>query len=479
MLQSLDDTIVAVSTGGGASVRGIIRLSGPRSFELADRVYACSDAGGPLAARGGYCRVMGRVTVGDAGSLPAEAYLFRSPASYTRQDVVELHTVGSPAVLSMLLDQLLGDGARLAEPGEFTARAFLGGALDLTRAEGVAALIHARSDTQLRAAQALLQGGLSRRSMAGRERLADLLALIEAEIDFAEEPIQFVTLADAAATLDAVGADIEELLAQAPSAERLDMLPEVLLIGRPNVGKSTLLNRLSGVDRVIASAVAGTTRDVVTSPLMVPGGEVLLQDSAGLGLHETSTASASCSALHELHRQAEWATRQALVRADLVLVVMDASAVVERSEDVLGCVVEPRRLCVVLNKADAVPKAELARRLGEFERRGEDALAVSALTGEGLGALRERIGHAVFVESKPHAADVLALSARQRKALQEALFAMRRARDLCDTASDEHVPTELLALELREATHALSLLVGEVTTEDLLDRVFSRFCIGK
>jgi len=146
----------------------------------------------------------------------------------------------------------------------------------------VAALIHARSDTQLRAAQALLQGGLSRRSMAGRERLADLLALIEAEIDFAEEPIQFVTLADAAATLDAVGADIEELLAQAPSAERLDMLPEVLLIGRPNVGKSTLLNRLSGVDRVIASAVAGTTRDVVTSPLMVPGGEVLLQDSAGL-----------------------------------------------------------------------------------------------------------------------------------------------------------------------------------------------------
>lgn len=471
MFDRVQDTIVAVSSPPGASPRGIIRLSGPDAVALAAGVFE-ADPGEALAESPGYRRLMGRARIDADATVPAEAYVFRGPASYTRQDLVELHTAGSPPVLALLLDALTQAGARHAEPGEFTARAYFAGALDLTRVEGVAAVIHARNDSQLRASQALLQGELSRRSLRLRERVTDLLALLEAGIDFVEEEIEFITAEQVRATLLETADELAGLLREAPSVERLELLPRVLLVGRPNAGKSTLFNRLTGMDRAMQSAVAGTTRDVLSAPLRVPGGEVTLLDSAGLELDPAAeTADGADPAL-----LAAIATRRAAATADLVLLVVDAGLSPESTARGLRTALPERPAVVVLSKMDALAETHSRKNLaGEFP----GAVAVSALTGEGVEALRERIGHVIFGEAEAHGAELLALSGRQRSALREAHEALTRAAQIVENRPEISEFYELLALETRGAANALSLLVGEVATDELLGRIFARFCIGK
>ncbi|GMU22285.1 MAG: tRNA modification GTPase MnmE, partial [Phycisphaerae bacterium] len=267
MFDRTDDTIVAISSPPGISLRGIVRLSGPDALKWGQQLFEAHE-GPPLTQSPGHRRHFGRVRLEGSATVPAEAWIFRAPASYTRQDMLELHLPGSPPVLTIIHDALTARGARPAEPGEFTARAYFSGALDLTRVEGVAALIHARNDSQLRASHALLTGTLSRRSIELRDRLADLLSVLEAQIDFVEESIEFVTTGQAGSVVGEVAAELDELLGAADSVERLEALPVVMLVGRPNAGKSTLFNRLTGVDRAIQSATAGTTRDVLSMPLM-------------------------------------------------------------------------------------------------------------------------------------------------------------------------------------------------------------------
>lgn len=473
----LDDTIVAVSSPPGIGIRGIIRLSGREAFALAADVFDRAD-GESLTAAGGHRRWPGRVRFSPGAAVPAEAYTFRAPASYTRQDVVELHTVGSPPVLASLLDRLTDLGARMAEPGEFTRRAYLAGAMDLTRVEGVAAMIHARTDSQLRASAALLHGRLSRRSTELREELADLLALIEAQIDFAEEPIEFVSAARTVQTLDRVAGALDDLLRHAPSVERLEVLPKAVLVGRPNAGKSTLFNRLTGLERAIQSATMGTTRDVISAPLNVPGGEIVLCDTAGLGPVLVRGSDERLSPSDVLAGRIEQATQRSTGEADLLLLVVDAA---DNPRDAIEAVqgrLGGRLLRVVVSKIDRLSpdeRAMLNARLGPQVI----AAAVSALTGEGVEELRAEIGRTLFYDTETHGSDVLALSNRQRAMLGEALEAVRRARAIGGESPDVARYAELLALEIRAAVNALSLLTGEVTTEDLLGRIFARFCIGK
>ena len=469
MFDRLDDTIVAISSPAGVSPRGVVRLSGPDAFAFASHVFV-GEAGTSVNPMAGYHRRSGRVRFADGASVPAELYAFRAPASYTRQDVVELHLVGSPPILAMLLEALTDQGARQAEPGEFTARAFFAGALDLTRAEGVVAVIHARSDAQLRASEALLHGELSKRTVALRDELAELLALLEAEIDFVEEPIEFISREQLIRRVGAVSEEIAVLLLDSPSVERLDVCPQVMLIGPPNAGKSTLFNALTGMDRAIASATAGTTRDVLSAPVELPGGEVMLLDSAGLMTGETDPDAVAM--------RAEAATQRAMTSADLLLIVVDindgpAQVLEELQKQVAG-----RPTLIVANKIDLVDAEQRAERVGRW-RTEADVLPVSAVHGEGLAALRDSMGKRLLADVESHGSELLALSNRQRAALDEAADALKRVRDVCDdgTATCEH--TELVALELREAVNALSLLVGEVTTEDLLSKVFANFCIGK
>lgn len=467
MLDRLEDTIVAISSPLGTSARGIVRLSGPQAITWCDELFIGHD-GRRLPQLAGHRRLIGQVILPDAGSVPAEAYLFRSPASYTRQDIVELHTVGSAALLAMLLEEFTRLGARVAEPGEFTARAFLSGSMDLTRVEGVAAIIHARNDSQLRAAEALLHGRLSQRMHQHREQLADLLAQVEAGIDFADEGIEFVALDTIRTTLAEVAGHLRTLLAQAPAIERLEVLPRVLLAGRPNAGKSTLLNRLTGMDRAIASATAHTTRDLVGAPLALPAGEVMLLDSAGLCMEEQ----ADC----EVHALAQQVAHEAMTTADCICWLIECGGSWHDLAQALAGELAGRPVMILAGKSDLMPREQrsawLAQRPAHF-----DVLFVSALNGEGLDALREELSTRLLYDVQTHGGDLLALSQRQRDAIQAALQALQRALIQCEHV-DQPAP-ELLALEIREALDALSLLSGELTTEDVLGRIFSRFCIGK
>ncbi len=472
MFHELHDTIVAVSSPAGTGVRGIIRLSGPDAFGLAVGVFTC-DNQRSLTEVPGHRRVSGRLWMEESASVPAEAYAFRAPASYTRQDVIELHTIGSPAVLAAVLERLTSAGARPAEPGEFTARAFFSGAMDLTRVEGVAAIIHARNDSQLRASEALLHGRLSHRSNELREQLVDLLALIEAEIDFSEEAVEFVSPQQVVAVVARVSEELACLIHNAPSMERLETLPEVMLVGRPNAGKSTLMNRLTGMDRAIQSAMPGTTRDVLSAPLSVPGGEVMLLDAAGLDLEESGDATAK-----HPDARAQAAARRSMSRADMILLVVDAADSPRKAIESLRRILPARPTCLVLSKADLV-QPEVIDRL-TVQLKGPTAMhVVSAVTGQGLESLREEIGKIVFSSVDSAVSDVLTLSDRQRQSLRGAYDALRRARSICDESDELMSVAELVSLELREAIGALSLLVGEVATEELLGRIFARFCIGK
>lgn len=469
MFDRLDDTIAAISSPPGVGIRGIVRLSGPRAFELAGSMVSLSD-GGSLIELAGHQRRTGRLRLDEQASVPVEVYAFRAPASYTRQDLIELHTVGAPPVLALALERLAEGGARLAQPGEFTGRAFLGGAMDLTGVEGVAAVIHAQTDAQLRASEALLHGALSRRTRVMREELADLLARIEAEIDFADEPVEFVAPSEVLEVVSRIGGELQELLNRSSSAERLEVLPRVVLVGLPNAGKSTLFNRLTGIDRAIQSALAGTTRDVITAPLDLAGGEVFLCDTAGIHAEPTS-----CDHITDdmLTVAIEAATERAIRTADLILLVVDSSDAPDQAVSLMASRLRGRQVKIILNKVDALDPPQMPATHGA-------SMAVSAKSGQGIDELLARMSQILFEHAEKQGAELICLSERHRRELNEGHAALMRASELI--GKDLHAATahaELLALELRHAIHALSLLLGEVTTEDLLGRIFSRFCIGK
>jgi len=473
MFDRIEDTIAAISSPAGVSIRGIIRISGPASFSVAGTVFY-RDGDESLEQVGGHRRLSGRVMLDEQVALPGEAYFFRAPASYTRQDVVELHLPGSPPILSLVLEKLTERGIRPAGPGEFNARAFFNGALDLTRVEGVAAGIHARNDSQLRASEALLHGRLSKQTEILRDQLADLLVLLEAEIDFAEEPIDFVSPQQVKETVHSVIVDLDEFLQGSPSVEQLGMLPEVVLVGRPNAGKSTLFNFLTGTDRAIRSATAGTTRDVLSAPMSLEHGEIMLSDCAGL-LGDTFSPDVSSDVIA---RQAEAAAQRSIRTADLVCVVIDAGdTTLEQVDHILSKLPEKPYL-VITNKIDCLAPSQ-RKKWQKATFRGGPVFPVSALTGEGVDYLRHGMEELVLSDVHSHGTDVLALSNRQREALKTARTAMERVDELAQQSAEIVDRMELLALEVREAMNALSLLTGEVTTEDLLGRIFSNFCIGK
>ncbi len=457
-----DDTIVAVSSPAGWGPRGIVRLSGPDAVGIAAELFSPGD-GSRLQDHRENRHLEGRVTIQQT-RLPAAVYLFRAPRSYTRQDVVELHLLGAPAVLAMTVETLLSLGARRAEAGEFTARAYLAGAFDLSQVHAVAGIIAARSDHQLRAAERLLHGALGKAATQAREELADLLSLVEGALDFADEPIEFITPAELRGRLRSVRAALETTAAAGLRAERWGQLPRVLLAGPPNAGKSSLLNRLSGLERAICAPVAGTTRDVLCAPLAIGETECLLVDVAGLG-----------EAVTELDGQTQAAARRAIDDADLILHVVDMTAA---SRPDLGRTDAPAIL--VANKCDLVLPEKLPGLATNWGRiSGLSVCPVSAVTGAGCEALQVRIEEALQDRQVDIHDPAIALMAEHRESLQQAIQALARAGDLAADCQEALEDGELVAAELRAAAHALGGLVGEDQTEEMLGRIFSRFCVGK
>jgi tRNA modification GTPase len=471
MFNVLDDTIAAISSAIGHSPRGIVRLCGPQAIAIADQLFLPDDPPA-LADRPGHTCCSGRSRLAPPDptpSLPAEAFLFRGPRSYTKQDIVELHLLGSPPILSLVLQYCFAHGARLAEPGEFTARAFFSGQLDLSEVEGVAALIHAESDAQLRAGERLLHGALSRRATSIQDRLSDVLALVEADIDFASESIEFVKPRELRGRLGEIAEELRRLLDSSLSAERIETLPRVMLLGPPNVGKSSLLNRLSGLDRAICSPLPGTTRDVLTAALEMPRSEAILVDAAGLGRTETYVDRLADSAVHQAARE-----------ADLLLFVVDVGESPVRPRLELLDDLPAAPTIVVANKTDLVAPSELQGRLGQIcSSRATAVLPVSARTGQGCRELVLAIERVLQDDGVRGGADAIALKSRHRSALSDAAEAIERAAALTADLDDTLDVAELVAVELRQASDDVGQIAGQVVTDDLLGRIFEGFCIGK
>jgi tRNA modification GTPase len=431
-------------------------------------------AAGRLADLAGFRSVAGVVRIrGGAIELPGRAYVFRAPRSYTRQDVVELHIPGAAPVATALLASLLDLGARSSQPGEFTARAFFSGRLDLSAAEAVADVIDAAGDAQLRSAMAALGGRTFRLCRDAASEAADALASVEAAIDLAEEHIEPDRPADLAGRLSRLGARLLAAAEQAADMPETAECPRVAIVGRPNVGKSSLLNALSGTDRAIVSALAGTTRDVLSAPLGGTGGAaVILQDAAGFALPADDLAAA-----------ADNAARQAVARADVILFVLDCSGGdfgTDAEELARARAANPAAPMLVLaNKVDLVAAGQRRQRLAGIETvlhlRPEP---VSAAKGEGLESVRAEVLRHLHLRAS-RGGEALGLHQRQKRCLLAAAAAAGEAAGLLRKAAEVADVAELAAVELRAVLAELGAISGQVVTEDILGRIFERFCVGK
>lgn len=483
-MTATEDTIVAVSSPPGRSPRGLIRCSGPASHDI---LVGLLDPASPPASPRGPAPLPPRTLIacrihipacdragGAASALPLPAFMafFPAPRSYTGQDMAEVQCPGNPALLDRLVRRMTQLGGRLAEPGEFTFRAFLAGKLDLTQAEGVAATIAAVSDGQLQAAALLRQGSLGRFAHELVDALADQLALIEAGIDFTDQedvvPVPPGTLDD---RLAQVGTRLEDLLGRSRPWSALESLPRVVLVGRPSAGKSTLFNVLLGRERAVTSPLPGTTRDVLMEPLTLREAqgrcvEVMLVDVAGLDSPQGA-----------LDRDVQAAARRAIRSADLLLHLHDAGDHPQLDTDFAAWPQDSPTAAPPVVRVRT--KADLAA--GEAAHPSDVGIAVSAVTGQGLDALRVAIVQRLGGRAVSVAAEALALQPRHESALRQACEHLEAARALLAPQRDaRHIArAELVAGYLRQALDELAGLGGRMTPDDVIGRVFARFCIGK
>jgi tRNA modification GTPase len=439
------DTIAAIATPAGRGGIGIVRLSGPGVPGIARALLGRL----PEPRHASHCAFRdARGEVVDEGI----ALYFPAPHSYTAEPVLELQGHGGPVVMHALLEACLEAGARLAEPGEFTRRAFLEGKLDLAQAESVADLIEAASREAARSALRSLTGEFSAAIGALADQLTELRALTEAMLDFPEEEVDALHREDAQARLARARAALEDVLAKSRQGSLLRAGIRIVLAGRPNVGKSSLLNRLAGEERAIVTPIPGTTRDALREPVQIEGVPLLVVDTAGLR-----------ESRDELERLGIERTRREVEGADLVLVVLEAGSSVGTEErDLIESMPEGVAHLLVRNKIDLVAGARAGQHDG--------AVWVSAKTGLGLDELRRALLEAAGWSSSGESVFL----ARERH-----LQALARARSHLGAAAREGARWELFAEELRLAQAALGEITGEFAVEDLLGAIFARFCIGK
>ena len=454
---SANETIVAISTPPGRGGIGIVRLSGPRSMEIAAPLFKLR--GNLEHARARFAEILDPET--QAKLDEAVVTYFAGPNSYTGEDIVEIAAHGSPVVLDLLVRQSLARGAMLAQPGEFTERAFLSGRMDLTQAEAVRDLIESQTLYQARVAAQQLGGALSRRVKPIKQSLVELIAVLEAGIDFAEDDVDVTPNAEIMARIDAIAAPLAELGASFEQGRIVHSGLALAIVGRPNVGKSSLFNRLVERERAIVTAMPGTTRDLVTERVAIGGIPIELVDTAGLR-----------EAADEAESIGIQKSREALADADLVLVVLDGSAAMHRDEADLIASLAGRRAIVVYNKTDLV--ALLPKPLAPAEVDGMLTIQTSALTGKGVDDLRSAILELVR-SSNSGSEDGMLTSMRHHQAVAAALQGLTAANE----AIAVKTPHEMLLLDLYTTLRQLDSLTGETTPDDVLNLIFSTFCIGK
>jgi tRNA modification GTPase len=468
---NLDDTIVAIATAPGRSGIGVVRLAGARAGEIALPMLRLKHELEPgRAVFGEFVEPCGGAAelrlAGEPGAAVATSVTridevvvtyFAKPHSYTTDDVIEISAHGSPVVLRHIVELCVAAGARLAEPGEFTMRAFLNGRVDLTQAEAVRDLIESQTLYQAKVAAQQLGGGLSRRLQPIKQRLVELIALLEAGIDFAEDDVSVMPDATILDHISAVGAPLEQLRASFAYGKIVHEGLTLAIVGRPNVGKSSLFNRLVERERAIVTATPGTTRDLVSETVAIGGIPLKLIDTAGIR-----------QALDEAESIGIQKSMEALVDADLVLVVMDASQPETAEDSELLRQAENRPVIVVGNKSDLA----ISRQWSEVNSQ---LVRTSAVTGEGIPRLRAEILRHVGGEARGQAESGFLTNVRHLGLIKDSLAALGAAK----AAIAGKVPHEMLLLDLYNALRPLDAISGATTTDDILNLIFSTFCIGK
>ena len=457
-----EETISAIATPPGSGGIGIVRLSGETALRVAAAVFrpkrerALSDMGTYEAAYGQIVAPNGEIVD------EAIALVMRSPHSYTMEDVVELQCHGGGLVLQRVLALTLAAGARLAQPGEFTKRAFLNGRLDLAEAGAVMDIVSAKSGAALRAASGRLAGRFSGRIRDWRQSLLALIAHLEAAIDFPEDDIEAPALAEAKQRLSALTEDMNRLLQTAETGRVLREGLLAAIIGRPNVGKSSLLNALLREERAIVTDIPGTTRDSIEEVASVGGIPLRVVDTAGI--RDTADV---------VERIGVERARQAAAQAALVLALFDGSRPLSPEDEAIGEIAREKDSILLITKSDlpAVLDEEALRQ----KLPGSDILRLSTKTGEGMENLSRRIADRVYGGERPGDESLFLANVREADLLRQAIDSLAAAREAIESGMSE----DFIVIDLRAAWEKLGEIVGETVGEDIIDEIFRRFCLGK
>lgn len=450
-MNTKEDTIIARATPAGEGAIAVIRVSGPEAILVTERLFHARKR---LSEAASHTIHYGKIIDGEAIVDDVLVSVFRSPNSYTGEDSTEISCHGNQFLVQKIIGMFLKQGVRSANPGEFTLRAFLNGRVDLAQAEAVAEIIHSRTDAALKGARNQLDGLLSRKVMTLRNGLVSTSALVELELDFAEEDIEFVPHPELVGKIDEIIGEISKLLDTYSFGKVIKDGVHVALVGAPNVGKSSLLNYILKEYRAIVSSIPGTTRDIIREEVSIDGILFELTDTAGIRITDD-----------EIEIEGVKRSRETVRDADLVLFINDArNPVDEVLKAELGTLSSPDRIITVINKIDLFPEA----------RDNGDA-AISAKTGEGVDALF-RILKEKALGGKTYTEQSLVITSIRH------FDALTRARDFLLNAKDSvaaFMSGEFVAVDLRNAENTLSEIIGEVTSDDILNSIFDGFCIGK
>ncbi|XER09857.1 tRNA modification GTPase MnmE [Sporomusa rhizae] len=458
-----DDTISAISTAIGEGGIGIVRISGSKAIAIADELFT-SRSGKRAEAILSHQAVYGNIIDPENNEIIDEAIvlIMWAPRSYTREDIVEIHCHGGPVPLRRILDLTLRLGARMAEPGEFTKRAFLNGRLDLAQAEAVMDVIRAKTDASLKVAVGNLSGRLSEQVKSIRQSVLGMIAQLEAAIDFPEDDIEEATAADVAKLINQVKSQLASLLATAQTGRILREGLATVIIGKPNVGKSSLLNALLREKRAIVTDIPGTTRDIIEEYVNIRGIPLRIIDTAGI--RDTADV---------VEKIGVEKAKELVSQADLILLLLDWSAPLSSEDRSVLELLSDRRAIVLINKSDLPPKLELA----EVERYSEGRLVlkISVAQGEGLAELEQAIADIVYSGQVGQGEAAFVNNLRHADALRQA---NDRLADAMATIA-AGMPPDCIVVDLRAAWEKLGEVTGDTVGEDIIDQIFSQFCIGK
>jgi len=471
-INPVDDTITAISTPIGEGGIGIVRISGKNAFLVADKIFKAKDGKLPSQAKTftlhyGFIvdpRTQVPLDDRDGPGVVDEVLLsvMRAPKTYTKEDVVEINCHGGIVSLKKILELILSCGARLAEPGEFTKRAFLNGRIDLAQAEAVLDAIRAKTEGGLKAAINQLEGSLSQEIAKLRDRIINILVDVEASIDFPDEDIKTIGESELFENLKNIMTDLEKLIHTADSGMILREGVLTVICGKPNVGKSSLLNALTRKDRAIVTPIPGTTRDVIEEYINVKGVPIRIADTAGITRFE-----------HPLIKEGVQRSKKYMSSADLVLFVLDGSNLLTKEDLSILEDIKDKKTIVVVNKMDLPQQISLDLIYHTF---GEDRVVkISAREKIGLDELENKVSKMIWDGHVVRSGEASLTNIRQKDVVVRAYESIRNAKSEVERSSS----LEFVAPDLRDALDALGEIVGETATEEIINRIFENFCIGK